>query len=633
MIFQEKIHQISDPIHGSIRISEIEKQIISTQVFNRLHHVLQNSTAYLTFPSNKTSRFSHSIGSMHLGGEIFKYGLANASSENIKEFFTKIGNYVNKFIRDKDFWQDMKRIEIGSNDYKALINQLINNSKYEPFYFSSIPASVPKENYYYYVVACQSIRCAALLHDIGHPPFSHITESALDNIFIYLEKKKKENEPLTLREVKFCDIIKNYKTKGNQLHEELGLLLSEHIFDVVIDEAGLDIKKLFYLHIKHMTLSILKDKDDFYQSLHLIVSGPIDCDRLDYVSRDPLASGFKDGIIEYDRLIHSMKLIKYNNNFVIIPSAQVVNTIEDFFRRRWKLYKYIILHHRVVKTDSLLREVIETLSKEYLSKNEEESDFEGYKLPNDISGLWKVADYGVNITHGDFINHFIQWDDAWLLSCLRNEYFSLRNNIGEKDSCLIIKLEELLSNKKQYSSLFKRYDGFIELDTIILKEFNPACLKSLKENERLLPKLIDRIMFYIEHDSASLKNEYEIMRPFIYYLEELFDTLDKGSFYQIVQSSVYEVAQELKVDTIFKVNILKTGFEKQSVLVYSRDQVHYLDKYSNVKSELTSNKNVFPPFYIYTYSKENCRNVFIEKLGKKLAKKFEERINALANNL
>src|SRR5690606_27404036 len=122
MIFQDKIQQISDSIHGSIQISEIEKQIISTQVFNRLHHVLQNSTAYLTFPSNTTSRFAHSIGTMHLGGEIFKYGITNATNENTEEFFEMIKEYLEEIISKYEFQQDLKFIfnERGSSDYNRI---------------------------------------------------------------------------------------------------------------------------------------------------------------------------------------------------------------------------------------------------------------------------------------------------------------------------------------------------------------------------------------------------------------------------------------------------------------------------------------------------------------------------------
>src|SRR5690606_3912299 len=124
----------------------------------------------------------------------------------------------------------------------------------------------------------------------------------------------------------------------------LGKNLSEHIFNVLISDISLDetdntiSKKIYYAHVKHMTLAILNDKNGLFKSLHSIISGAIDCDRLDYVSRDPLASGFKDGVIEYERLVKTVKLLKdksgKEDKFIFSPSARTLNTIEDFFQRR-----------------------------------------------------------------------------------------------------------------------------------------------------------------------------------------------------------------------------------------------------------------------------------------------------------
>lgn len=53
---KEKISLIGDTVHGTIQISKIEKEIISSSIFNRLHDISQNSTAYLTFPSSQIER-------------------------------------------------------------------------------------------------------------------------------------------------------------------------------------------------------------------------------------------------------------------------------------------------------------------------------------------------------------------------------------------------------------------------------------------------------------------------------------------------------------------------------------------------------------------------------------------------
>jgi len=61
-MIDQKTTFVTDTVHGSVPLSPCEKKLISTEVYNRLHNVLQNSVVYLTYPSNRTSRFIHSLG-------------------------------------------------------------------------------------------------------------------------------------------------------------------------------------------------------------------------------------------------------------------------------------------------------------------------------------------------------------------------------------------------------------------------------------------------------------------------------------------------------------------------------------------------------------------------------------------
>ena len=78
---------LNDSIHGLILLSEYEKRIISSIGFNRLHDVYQNSTVYLTFPTNRTKRFEHSIGTMKLCSDIFFSSILNATDKNLEKFY------------------------------------------------------------------------------------------------------------------------------------------------------------------------------------------------------------------------------------------------------------------------------------------------------------------------------------------------------------------------------------------------------------------------------------------------------------------------------------------------------------------------------------------------------------------
>ena len=62
------VSEISDPVHGYIYLSEVERDIVDTYVFQRLRRISQLAGAHLTYPAAQHSRFEHSLGTMHIAG-------------------------------------------------------------------------------------------------------------------------------------------------------------------------------------------------------------------------------------------------------------------------------------------------------------------------------------------------------------------------------------------------------------------------------------------------------------------------------------------------------------------------------------------------------------------------------------
>ncbi len=63
--------RVRDPIHGTIDVSEPEREVIDSRFFQRLRHVRQLGFGELAFPGATHTRHAHSLGAMHVAGRLF----------------------------------------------------------------------------------------------------------------------------------------------------------------------------------------------------------------------------------------------------------------------------------------------------------------------------------------------------------------------------------------------------------------------------------------------------------------------------------------------------------------------------------------------------------------------------------
>ncbi|MFA7105709.1 MAG: hypothetical protein WC154_00260 [Candidatus Izemoplasmatales bacterium] len=454
----KKIDNIIDNIHGNICISKIEKKIISTKTFNRLHDISQGSVTYLTFPSNRTKRFEHSIGTMHLAGTMFRYSISNSEDDVLEAFFERTDLELKKLCGEK---------------YNGKVNDdVIRNG----FYVESIPNhSVIKNKYLKkeYLLIFQAIRLAGLLHDLGHPPYSHIVEDVLSKEFAYnLDNENTINK-------QFLDVMKNIygildlepeelDLKNRVLHEKLGNEISKKLIQY-IENTNTNFGK----NLSTITYNILtNDKNDFFRSLHLLVSSDVDADRLDYINRDSLNSGLSVGKLEYNRLLSNMKLVKQevtNEDEEVVElfhfayNIKTIDVIDRFLQNRSRIYTEMNYHHRNIKMSYLLTSTIESLMRNYFfDKNSYNSKI--YKLWAPLKEISELLnDVSPNDNIEDSVESFVQWKDSWLVTELMELFLSKDFNNIESDifKCNLV---ELLTNKKNLISVIKNRSNFNTLD-------------------------------------------------------------------------------------------------------------------------------------------------------------------------
>lgn len=618
---------IADTLHNTIELSILEKKIISTQLFNRLHDISQNSTAYLTFPTNRTKRFEHSIGTMKLCGEIFYYGISNASKSVVDDFILDLKKNIHNEFIERDFREYRKVIDDSKlENLEEYSEYNIDNTLYDIF----VPKSISQENVFLYLVVFQAVRIAALLHDIGHPPFSHITENAIKRAFLTVSSEPNLNSRKTL----FKGIIEEYsqdnsktgKRENFQLHEQLGNKMTERILENIVKECDSEEFDVQYFNIlaTQIAVYLLNEKSPFFKQIHSIIDGAIDGDRLDYVSRDVINSGFESGRIEYSRLISSMELCKYKDEYVFSSSVKVINTVEDFFFRRWKLYKNIIYHHRVIKTDHLLQDSIYEMIMEYLENPSEEIEQKkgDFRLANDISGLWKPLK--LTLSNQKYFDALIQWDDGWLLSILKQYYFS---EGYKKNNRLKYQLEELLSNKKQFYSIIKDTNDFKNLDGKILENIS-IDFDKVKEFGKGLDFSYNELICSIENkyiNKENIKKGY-----FLFDIKLLIDSFfqDKYKFSDLMIEMINDfISKEYKKEIEYYFIEFKTpnyGLSKMPYIINDKE-VKLLNQVSNIGEILEYDGLTFPVMHMYVKKNDKFKyDDFIDKLAKSISQEWNK---------
>lgn len=152
----------------------------------------------------------------------------------------------------------------------------------------------------------EAVTVAILLHDIGHAPFSHVLENTLVDIS----------------------------------HEAISLLMMNELNKQFDGRLELAIEIFTNRYKKHF--------------LHQLVSGQLDMDRLDYLSRDSFFTGVAEGTVGVERIIKMLNV--WDDQLVV--DVKGIYSIEKFLISRRLMYWQVYLHKTVVAAENLLINVL-----------------------------------------------------------------------------------------------------------------------------------------------------------------------------------------------------------------------------------------------------------------------------------
>jgi len=291
-----KQYEVRDPVHNFILFYDFEKRLINSEPLQRLKYIKQLGLSYEVYPGATHTRFEHSLGTMELATQAFD------------TIVKKRPAALNKLE-----WDDHQELA-----YRQLL------------------------------------RIGALLHDVGHAPFSHAPEGLLP--------------------------------QGYDSHEDFteAFIRSDYICPLL----SMGPVVLNPDHVVAIALGPEKDpkEDPSLQLLQELVAGELGVDRIDYLARDALYTGAAAGRFDYHRLLNTLTVIEHpiSGSPVLAIEAGGLHAAEELLLARYFMFLEVYFHDVTRVYDEHL--------KDFLSKSLPQGRF-----PKNLGRYLEYTDHKIHV--------------------------------------------------------------------------------------------------------------------------------------------------------------------------------------------------------------------------------------------
>ncbi len=257
-------HEVRDPIYSFIVFDDDDRKLINSWPMQRLKYIRQLAMTYQVYPGAVHTRFEHSLGVMEMACRIF-----DTIREHMpEELEGRLKPYVEN--HDWDYWRKV-------------------------------------------------LRYGALLHDVGHLPFSHAGEGLLPSGW--------DHERLT------AEIIR---------HSEIATILKDGLSVDPEHVVGVCWKLRKRAKVKGE-----KMPDPWLTILNEIITGDvIGADRMDYLVRDSYHCGVPYGRFGPDRLVREvrLRLSPTDDEPTLALDVSAIHSAEALLMARYFMYKNVYYH-------------------------------------------------------------------------------------------------------------------------------------------------------------------------------------------------------------------------------------------------------------------------------------------------
>ncbi len=512
----EITRRIRDNIHGTINISAFEDLVISHPTVQRLRRIRQLAFLQYVFPGASHSRFEHSLGVMHLSGVAWQKIFEN--QKNLRNVTKKYNNF--------------EQLEKKSSDTKD------SHESLSPTF--AMLDEISEDAY-----TLQALRLAALMHDLGHSPFSHSGEG-----FMPTWQKMSDNR------AQYPDYIatfiemqcQTYRSQGQNpatmhvRHEIYTLLAVDAVFaDIYRENPNLKGPKISAQDVACMIAPEIppsKNSPVLKYGLHRLcnelVSGEFDVDRMDYLLRDSRECGVVYGIFDESRILNSLAIYWDDKGKSLHLAIQFsgLAAFEDYLRARHSMYLQLYFHKTSVAAEAMIKRIVKMIPDWTLPLNiQDYAAIDEYNMPTILIEAAKklISDKNQLEVFTSLVNDLMYNRKLW------KRAFEVASNIGPTTG-----IESLDEAATVIASLGFKFEKVSSSNS--LTRFKP---RSANEPN---------------HQSLRLIKKDEFQFPRVIPIEDQMSLLDQNSRVQITRLYV-ENTKDPKTGKL-SVNVIREELQK-----------------------------------------------------------------------
>lgn len=300
-----------DPVHNIIQFDKesdaLLLELIDTQEFQRLRQIKQLGLSSFTYPGAEHTRFAHSIGVTHL-----------------------MNRFIDTICRLKGDHNKKYAQELADHRLLAL--------------------------------------SAALLHDIGHGPFSHALEKTTGI----------RHEKWTIEMIRGDTEVNSVLTKHNIRPNEVAEVIQR----------------------THSSKAVVK-----------LLSSQLDTDRIDYLLRDSLMTGASYGSFDLEWMINVLRVGEYNGEIEVgLDLEKGLSIAEDFVMARYYMYKHVYFHKTTRSAELLIDKIFARANELYQAKEDIEIPMDLIQILSNEGQLNESLYNYLNLTDNTIWYYITMWN-------------------------------------------------------------------------------------------------------------------------------------------------------------------------------------------------------------------------------